>query len=179
MSSKTTTLLLLLLLSTARTQAANPEEGKKLFMARCASCHNVTKKLTGPALAGVTERHSTEWITRFVKSSQSMVKAGDKAALEVFNQNNQVVMPDHPDLTDDMIGDILGYIKEEAGKAPADDAPFPRPSEKEPNLMPLTIYNFPFMVAYILLVTIIIILLIFLVNLKSYEKYMEDKRKEH
>ena len=42
--------------------------------------------------------------------------------------------------------------------------------------MPLTIYNFPFMIAYLILVAIIIILLIFLVNLKSYEKHMEDKK---
>ncbi|RFS26589.1 cytochrome c [Chitinophaga silvatica] len=175
MNSKIT-LLLLLVFTQVYCFAANPEEGKKLFQARCASCHNVNKKLTGPALKGVEERHSETWIINFVKSSQKMIKAGDRDALEVFNQNNQVVMPDHPDLTDDMIRDILDYVKEEASKAPADEAPFARPTEKEPNLMPLTIYNFPFMVAYLLLVAIMIILLIFLVNLKSYEKHMQDKK---
>jgi mono/diheme cytochrome c family protein len=176
MNNKIALLVLLFLSIHMGSKAADPEEGKKLFQARCASCHNVTKKLTGPALAGVEERHNESWIISFVKSSQRLVKAGDKDALEVFNENNQVVMPDHPDLTDDMIRDILAYIKDEASKSPADDAPFDRPTVKEPNLMPLTIYNFPFMIAYLILVAIIIILLIFLVNLKSYEKHMEDKK---
>ncbi|MBC9912961.1 c-type cytochrome [Chitinophaga varians] len=178
MNSKLISLSLLLCYGLS-VKAADPAEGKKLFQARCASCHNVNKKLTGPALAGVDQRHSEEWIIRFVKASQSMVKAGDKEALAVYNANNQVAMPDHPDLSDDMIRDLLAYVKEEAGKAPqADDAPFSRPGQKEPNLMPLSIYNFPFMIAYIVLVVIIIILLVFLVNVKSYEHHMEEKQKE-
>lgn len=172
-------LIILLFCYSLPSGVADPAEGKKLFQARCASCHNVNKKLTGPALAGVDQRHSEAWILQFVKASQSMVKAGDKEALAVYNANNQVAMPDHPDLSDDMIRDILAYVKEEAGKAPqADDAPFSRPGQKEPNLMPLSIYNFPFMIAYIVLVVIIIILLVFLVNVKGYEHHMEEKQKE-
>jgi len=161
-------------IATAMTaRAANPENGKMLFQGRCASCHNVMKKLTGPALAGVEDRHPEAWIISFVKSSQAMVKAGDAAALEVFNKNNQVVMPDHPDLSDDQIRDILAYIKETAAHAPKeDDAPFSRPGQKQPNLMPLSVYNFPFMIAYLVLIVVIVILLIFLVNIKSYEQHI-------
>ncbi|MBV7530451.1 c-type cytochrome [Chitinophaga sp. sic0106] len=157
----------------AAVKAANPEQGKMLFQGRCASCHNVTKKLTGPALAGVEERHPEAWIISFVKGSQAMVKSGDAAALEVFNKNNQVIMPDHPDLSDDQIRDILAYIKETAANAPKeDDAPFSRPGQKEPNLMPLSIYNFPFMIAYLVLIIVMVILLVFLVNIKSYEHHI-------
>lgn len=171
-------LFVILLFMPVIIKAADPAEGKKLFQARCASCHNVNKKLTGPALSGVEDRHSEAWIISFVKSSQTMIKAGDKAALEVYNQNNQVAMPDHPDLSDDLIRDILAYVKEEAGKAPKDDAPFPRPGQVQPNLMPLTIYNMPFMIAYVMLVVVMIILLVFLVNLKSYEKHINEKKQE-
>ncbi|SHL36766.1 Cytochrome c, mono-and diheme variants [Chitinophaga jiangningensis] len=157
----------------ATAKAANPENGKMLFQGRCASCHNVTKKLTGPALAGVEDRHPEAWIISFVKGSQAMVKSGDAAALEVFNKNNQVIMPDHPDLSDDQIRDILAYIKETAANAPKeDDAPFSRPGQKEPNLMPLSIYNFPFMIAYLVLIVVMVILLVFLVNIKSYEHHI-------
>ena len=31
--------------------------GKALFMGKCASCHNVLKPGTGPALKGLEERH--------------------------------------------------------------------------------------------------------------------------
>ncbi|HEX5651809.1 MAG TPA: c-type cytochrome, partial [Chitinophagaceae bacterium] len=33
------------------------QDGKALFMSRCASCHNVFKPLAGPALGGLEERH--------------------------------------------------------------------------------------------------------------------------
>ncbi len=166
----------LALLYTGTLFAADPKDGKMLFQGRCASCHSVTKKITGPALMGVEDRHAEAWIISFVKGSQAMVKAGDKAALEVFNQNNQVVMPDHPDLNDDQIRNILAYVKEEAANAPKEDnAPFSRPGEKQPNLMPMTIYNFPFMIAYLMLIIIMIILLVFLVNIKSYERHIHKE----
>ena len=39
--------------------APNAEEGKKLYDANnCGSCHALDKKLVGPALRGVHERHS-------------------------------------------------------------------------------------------------------------------------
>ncbi len=110
-------ILIVWLTWSARLFAADPEEGKKLFQARCASCHNVHKKLTGPALAGVDGRHPEDWILRFVKSSQSMIKTGDAAALAIFNEYNQVVMPDHPDLNDDQVRDIIAFIKQEAAAA--------------------------------------------------------------
>lgn len=61
-------ILIVLLGASIVVKAADPAEGKKLFQARCASCHNVNKKLTGPALAGVEERHSEAWILNFVKA---------------------------------------------------------------------------------------------------------------
>src|SRR6516225_7107250 len=97
--------------------AADPKGGQVLFQGRCASCHSVTKKITGPALMGVEDRHPEGWIISFVKGSQAMIKSGDKAALEVFNQNNQIVMPDHPDLNDEQIRDILAFVKVESANA--------------------------------------------------------------
>src|SRR5688500_16613500 len=94
-------LLLLLTLLPAATALADPpaEEGKTIFAARCASCHNVNKDLTGPALAKVDERRSMEWIVSFIRSSQSLVKSGDKDAVAVFEKFNRIPMPDHPDLS--------------------------------------------------------------------------------
>lgn len=167
-------ILTILLMLHIRLFAADPEEGKKLFQARCASCHNVHKKLTGPALAGVDGRHPEDWLIRFIQSSQSMIKTGDAAALAIFNEYNQVVMPDHPDLNDEQVRSILAFVKQEAAAAPKDDAPFPRPGHLTPNLMPLSIYNFPFLIAYVLLILVIILLLVFLVNIKSIEKKMHE-----
>jgi len=35
---------------------ANAQDGKALFQANCASCHNPIKDATGPALQGITGR---------------------------------------------------------------------------------------------------------------------------
>jgi cytochrome c2 len=150
-------------------QNVSADEGKKLFQGRCASCHNVNKTLTGPALAKVEERHSMQWIISFVKGSQAMVKSGDKEALDVFNKHNQIVMPDHPDLSNSQIESIVEYIKTEAKNPVADAAPFARPGKKVPHIMPLSIYNYPFMIGYLALIVLLVGILIFLVNIKSYE----------
>ncbi len=39
-------------------KAADIPAGKALFMSKCASCHQVLKKATGPALAGLEDRHT-------------------------------------------------------------------------------------------------------------------------
>jgi mono/diheme cytochrome c family protein len=156
--------------------AAAINQGKALFTGRCASCHNVNKKLTGPALANVEERHDLPWILSFVKSSQTMVKAGDKAALQVYNDNNQVAMPDHPDLDDEQIKSILAYIKSDTKAPGADDAPFERPVKLLPHHMPLSIYNYPFMIVYVALIVAMIGVMIFLVNVKSFEQRQHPEK---
>ena len=87
------------------------EEGKSIFTARCASCHNVNKLVVGPALAGVDQRHSMDWIVKFVQSSQSVIKSGDKKAVELFAKFNNIPMPDHTDLSEANIKSVVDYIK--------------------------------------------------------------------
>ena len=87
------------------------DEGKMIFTSRCASCHNVNKVIVGPALAGVSDRHSEDWIIKFVHSSQTVIKGGDKTAVDLYEKFNKVPMPDHPDLSANSIKSILAYIK--------------------------------------------------------------------
>src|SRR5689334_2193795 len=88
-------------------------EGAKIFNSRCASCHNVNKPMTGPALANVDQCRSLDWIYTFIHSPVSKIKGGDKDAVALYNQFNQVIMPDHGDLTKDQINSILEFIKAE------------------------------------------------------------------
>lgn len=87
------------------------DEGKKLFYARCASCHMVNKELTGPALRGVEARWpDRKKLFAFIRNSEAVIKE-DKYARELWLKFNQTMMNQHPDLTDGQIEQILGYIK--------------------------------------------------------------------
>ncbi len=88
------------------------ENGEKSFSQICAACHTVGKgRLVGPDLKNVLDRHSEQWLMKFIKSSQSVIKSGDKYADSLFMAFNKVIMPDQPALSDVQIKDILAYIK--------------------------------------------------------------------
>jgi cytochrome c551/c552 len=160
------TLLMALIVSVAA--FADPiEEGKLLFNSRCAACHNVNKRLTGPALAGVEDRHSMEWIIHFVQSSQSMVRNGDKEAIALFEQFNKIPMPDHSDLTADHIKGILEFIKAET-VASDNTAPFVKPGKQVTPYLPLSLTTDAGLFAgYIFVVFLLVMTLLFAVRLQK------------
>lgn len=87
-------------------------DGQKLFKANCGACHSIGKgKLVGPDLKGVHSRHDEAWLLKWIKSSQAMVKSGDKAAVQLFNDNANLIMQDF-DLSDDEIKSILAFVYE-------------------------------------------------------------------
>lgn len=95
------------------------KSGEATFKESCSSCHTIGKgKLVGPDLANVEKTRSVDWILKFVKSSQTVIHSGDKYADSLFKTYNQMIMPDHPDMTDDQIKGILAYISEKSS-APA------------------------------------------------------------
>lgn len=159
-------------------QAGVPEEGKVIFMSRCAGCHNVNKVLTGPALSGVDTRHSINWIINFVHSSQTVVKSGDKDAVALFNRFNRITMPDHTDLTAENIKNIVEYIRKESIDVSADSkAPFATPSELKTSYHPLSIQkDYVLFSFYLFAVALLVAILLFVVRLKSFrEKNLEEK----
>jgi cytochrome c551/c552 len=163
---------LLFILSLATLGHANPvEEGKTIFLSRCAACHNVNKAMTGPALAGVDQRRSLEWITKFVHSSQSLIKSGDKDATALYEQFNRVPMPDHPDLTSENIKNIMEYIKSEAKPTDENKGPFAKPGKLTTPYKPLNLQkNYLFFIVYLAAVTMLISILLFAVKVKAVQR---------
>lgn len=99
------------------TQAVDTAKGETLFKANCAACHNLYKKMTGPALYGVGDKYDKEWLYSWIKNSQEMVKAGDAQAVKIFEEYNGSVMTAFPQLSDADIDDIIAYTYKEK-KAP-------------------------------------------------------------
>ena len=170
MKAKIVLLVFFFIASTVAIAAPPAEEGKAIFAARCASCHNVNKTLTGPALAGLDERRSMDWIVKFIQSSQTLVKNGDKDAIALFEKFNKIPMPDHSDLSADKIANIVDYIKAES-KIEEAKAPFAKPSKLRPAYTPLSISNdYAFFIGFLAIVGLLIAVLLFAVQLKQYDR---------
>jgi cytochrome c2 len=174
-------LLGMMVIGIDKARAYNPplEKGKEIFSSRCAACHNVNKQLTGPALAGVDERRSMSWIISFIRSSQSLVKNGDKDAITVFEKFNKIPMPDHADLTEEYIKDIIAYIKSEAKPEVAEKTPFSKPGKLQPNYLPLSIRkDYGFFISYVVVLALLIAVLLFAVQVRDHTHRPNRKQEE-
>jgi len=156
--------------------AAPPvEEGKTIFTTRCAGCHNITKTLTGPALAGVDQRRSLDWIVNFVHSSQEVIKSGDKDAVALFKQFNNIPMPDHKDLTAGQIKNVVEYIKSEASAAEKETTA-KKVGVESKAFLPITKRNYGYLLSFFAVFALLIGAIIFAVQVNRYKKsYFESK----
>jgi mono/diheme cytochrome c family protein len=109
--------------------ASAQESGKQIFQKACAACHSIGGgRLVGPDLKGVTDKHPEDWLLKFIKSSQAMVKSGDKTATALLEEFGKMPMPDQA-LSDDQIRSVLAHIKETGGgPAVGKEAPAARPA---------------------------------------------------
>jgi mono/diheme cytochrome c family protein len=113
-----------LVLLSSTLKAADPAKGKALFQQDCASCHNVHKKLTGPALKGIEERWSDKKLLhQWIHNSAAVLATGDVYANNLFNEYNKLAMTPFPSLSDADIDDILAYIAVEGAKEPGGPKP--------------------------------------------------------
>lgn len=96
----------------SRGDQAEAEKGKKIFQERgCAACHTIGKgKLTGPDLAGVSERRNEEWLKKWLKSPETMLMS-DPIAKEMLGIY-MVPMPNQG-LTDEEIDVLIDYFEYE------------------------------------------------------------------
>ncbi len=94
-----------------KAEAGNGLDGKKLFKANCAACHNVgTKKTVGPGLAGINDKRSREWLGKWIKNNAELRESGDADAVAIFEEYNKSIMPPQP-VNDEEIDAILAYIQ--------------------------------------------------------------------
>ncbi|MGG7033983.1 MAG: c-type cytochrome [Flavobacterium sp.] len=104
----------------------DPAAGKALFNTNCAACHKLDDKMTGPALRGIAEKRSVEWIHKWVHDSGKLIASGDADAVKVFGEFNKIPMPAFPQLSAADIDNIIAFtstpkeeVKPAAGAATA------------------------------------------------------------
>ncbi len=103
----------LMLLESTTVVYAQPD-GEALFNDICAVCHKLNEgRFIGPDLVNVHQRRTEAWLLEFITSSQKMILSGDADAVAIFNEFNQVQMPDAP-YNEEEIKAILAYIAKES-----------------------------------------------------------------
>jgi len=101
-------------------QEGDPAKGKSLFNTNCAACHNLDRKMTGPALRNVEQRLADEqgldrdWIASWIRNSAAVIRSGHPYANKIYAEYNNAAMTAMPQLTDQDISDILAYTATEA-----------------------------------------------------------------
>ena len=106
-------------------QDDDPIKGKALFNANCAACHQLDKKMTGPALRNVETRLYEdeglvrEWLYAWIRKSSALIKSGDDYANRIYNEYNGAAMTAYPQFSDQDISNILAYTAEEKATPPA------------------------------------------------------------
>ncbi len=115
--------------------AQTVEEGKALFSSTCTSCHAINDKVVGPALKDAHKRHDEAWMLKWIRNSQAMVKAGDPAAVALFEEY-KALMTSNESLSDVQIKSIIAYIKAESEKPVEAKTPPTDPNNKDVNNSP-------------------------------------------
>ena len=94
----------------AATAGGDAVKGKELFNANCAACHNLDKKMTGPALRGISAKYDMPWLYKWINNSSALIKSGDAKAVKVFEENNKSVMTAFPQLSSADIDNIIACL---------------------------------------------------------------------
>ena len=52
----------------------------------------INKKMIGPALAGVNDKYSQEWLIKWIKNSAELIASGDPDAVAIWEEYNKSPM---------------------------------------------------------------------------------------
>lgn len=66
-------------------------KGEKVYSTICVACHMADQKLIGPALKGIYDRRSPEWVMNMILVPEKMI-AEDPIAKALVAENNNAIM---------------------------------------------------------------------------------------
>ena len=164
----------LLFLGFSTVNIVSAQDGKALFTTNCASCHQVHKPSTGPALAGVEDRWPNKAnLYAWIRNSAAFLKTGDKYANDLYNQWNKTAMNQFPNLTDEEIGAIITYIN----SVPAPGAAGATGGAADPNAAAAAESDNTLLFGILTLILAVVALILLQVNANL--KKLADEREGH
>ena len=83
--------------------------GEKLFNQLCTSCHMINEDYIGPAMSGILDRRSPEWIMNMILNPIQMLKE-DPIAIELLEKYDFEYMYNQ-NLFEEEVREILEYFR--------------------------------------------------------------------
>lgn len=83
--------------------------GEAKFNAICVACHMVDQRMIGPAMKGVYERRSPEWVMNMILNPDGMLKEDPIAKALLKEYNNAIML--NQNLTEEETRDIAEYLR--------------------------------------------------------------------
>ncbi len=67
------------------------EQGKGIYNSKCTACHMANQRMIGPALSGVYDRRSPEWVLNLLLNTDEMLKK-DPISIALLKEHNNAIM---------------------------------------------------------------------------------------
>lgn len=84
-------------------------KGAEIFNQNCIACHSVDQDGIGPALGGVTDDVSDDWLRSFIVDPKKMIESGDPRARSLFAKYKSV-MPSFAYYKEEEIDGIVAFL---------------------------------------------------------------------
>ena len=83
--------------------------GKAIYQAKCTTCHMAERRMIGPALKGVFNRRSPEWVMNMILNPTEMIKKDPIAKALLKEYNNAVML--NQNLTETDARNVTEYLR--------------------------------------------------------------------
>lgn len=85
------------------------ESGKTVFEAKCTACHKTDKRFIGPAMQGIHNRRTPEWIMNMILNPDEMVKTDPIGKLLFIEYNGSPMA--NQNLTEEEARQVVEYFR--------------------------------------------------------------------
>lgn len=83
--------------------------GEAKFNSICVACHMVDQRMIGPAMKGVYERRSPEWVMNMILNPDGMLREDPIAKALLKEYNNAIML--NQNLTEEEARDVAEYLR--------------------------------------------------------------------
>jgi len=93
----------------AEIDQAMADRGKGKFESICVACHMIDQRMIGPALKGVYDRRSPEWVMNMILNPDGMLKEDPIAKALLKEYNNAIML--NQNLSEEDARDVAEFLR--------------------------------------------------------------------